>query len=511
MRQSLARIGEPGSGTAHDHDFGVVIGTATVAQTVANSVNLLVGIGLLAYPAALRLGGWAGLGLLVLLAIGTRYTATLIACIIEKLGGPRAASTYTDMAQGAFGKPGAIFISVCFFLELLCACTSYLIVFADNAGDLLHSRHGVTALVLVGALVVLPSTWIRDLSILSYLSILGAASSVVLVGVVLYTGLAHGTGVAFSDPAETQVFTGVLPSLAGFGVLVAGFAGHAVFPSIYCSMQERRQFGTALNWTYVVTIAVYGFVAVAGYILYGTHTKGQITLNLPNGIVTEVCLWTIVLNAVAKYSLTLGPVGETVEGFIDAWHAQRQAKEPADDVKKPFLAHDRSGPVRKGSADLDMAGMRAAFDWDAPRPAVESPQVFSLAHDEPSTHAASPTKQAGARTSAPTCRQRLCGCCDSPAERRAWVRTSVIRFILTAIVTVVAITLPFFETILGVCGAALSTTVSFIFPAAAYAQVFGSEISATSRIFHWLFAVVSTLFAVGGTIASIAESGKTGS
>ena len=62
-------------------------GNSSTGQAMANSVNILLGVGLLSVPYALRQGGWAGLGVLAALGLMTNYTGkALIRC--QSAGSP---------------------------------------------------------------------------------------------------------------------------------------------------------------------------------------------------------------------------------------------------------------------------------------------------------------------------------------------------------------------------------------------------------------------------------------
>ena len=57
------------------------VGNSTTEQALANSVNILLGVGTLSVPYALRESGWAGIVVLLLLGATTNYTGkTLIRC-----------------------------------------------------------------------------------------------------------------------------------------------------------------------------------------------------------------------------------------------------------------------------------------------------------------------------------------------------------------------------------------------------------------------------------------------
>lgn len=57
--------------------------------------------------------------------------------------------------------------------------------------------------------------------------------------------------------------------------MMAGFAGHAVFPSIYRDMQDPKMYDRMVDITYVITFLVYVAMAAAGYLMFGTTTMQE--------------------------------------------------------------------------------------------------------------------------------------------------------------------------------------------------------------------------------------------
>lgn len=120
------------------------VGNSTTEQALANSVNILLGVGTLSVPYALRESGWAGIVVLLLLGATTNYTGkTLIRCqrrgslpmrtnfntysdvnedgsvtVVKKAR--RALTTYEDIGEAAFGEFGRSLISwVLYALSLI--------------------------------------------------------------------------------------------------------------------------------------------------------------------------------------------------------------------------------------------------------------------------------------------------------------------------------------------------------------------------------------------------------
>ena len=50
--------------------------SANETQTLFNSINVLLGVGVLTVPYAIALGGWVAVGVLALLGVLTNYTGT---------------------------------------------------------------------------------------------------------------------------------------------------------------------------------------------------------------------------------------------------------------------------------------------------------------------------------------------------------------------------------------------------------------------------------------------------
>lgn len=108
----------------------MIVGQSTLPQTIFNSVNVLVGVGLLALPLSMKYAGWIpGLVFLVFAALSTAYTARLLAKCADV---DSSLITFADLAYVSFGNLARIFTSIIFFLELLAACLALVIIFADT-------------------------------------------------------------------------------------------------------------------------------------------------------------------------------------------------------------------------------------------------------------------------------------------------------------------------------------------------------------------------------------------
>lgn len=146
-------------------------------------------------------------------------------------------------------------------------------------GDNLHQllpQYSIETLTLLSFLVILPTSWTSHLSLLSYFSIVGIFSSVYLLGILLFVGITNGQDGSLMNPATTEWIAEQDRLPLSIGLIMVGYAGHAVFPSIYYSMEDKTKYSKMLDITYGTVCLVYGIIAVAGYLMYGTSTQKEV-------------------------------------------------------------------------------------------------------------------------------------------------------------------------------------------------------------------------------------------
>lgn len=150
----------------------VVVGQSTLPQTIFNSVNVLIGVGLLSLPLAVRYAGWLiGITFLLLSALVTSYTAKILAKCLDV---DDTLITFADLAYISFGSKARIITSVLFGLELLAANVALVVLFADSLSALIPGW-GPLEWKLVCAVLLLPLGFL-PLWILSFSSVLGIIS-----------------------------------------------------------------------------------------------------------------------------------------------------------------------------------------------------------------------------------------------------------------------------------------------------------------------------------------------
>ncbi|CAA2987989.1 amino acid transporter AVT1C-like [Olea europaea subsp. europaea] len=269
---------------------------SSYGQAVLNGMNVLCGVGVLSTPYAVKEGGWLGLSILLIFAVLSYYTGILLRSCLDSQPG---IETYPDIGQAAFGRVGRIVISIILYVELYACCIEFIILESDNLSSLFPNAHlsiGGFELnshhffALMTALAILPTVWLRDLSILSYISAGGVIASVLVVACLFWVGLVDQVGFQTNG---TMLNLSTLP--VSIGLYGYCYSGHAVFPNIYTSMAKPNQYPAVLLTSFGICTLLYTGVAILGYTMFGESTQSQFTLNMPQDLVaSKIAVWTTV-------------------------------------------------------------------------------------------------------------------------------------------------------------------------------------------------------------------------
>ncbi|XP_078440134.1 amino acid transporter AVT1C-like isoform X2 [Wolffia australiana] len=271
-------------------------------QAVLNGVNVLCGVGILSTPYAVKEGGWIGLVVLFVFAVLAAYTGLLLRRCLDSEPG---LETYPDIGQAAFGTFGRVFISVVLYVELFGCCVEYIILEGDNLSSLFPHVHLDVAgfrlspqlvFAALTTLIVLPTTWLRDLSVLSYISAGGVVASILVVLCLFWIGAVDKIG---------PISGGTLIDFKGFPIALGlygyCYSGHGVFPNIYSSLKNPNQYPAVVFTAFGVCSVMFAGVAVVGYLMFGESTESQFTLNLPHGLMaSNIAVWTTVVNPISN-------------------------------------------------------------------------------------------------------------------------------------------------------------------------------------------------------------------
>ncbi|XP_076926416.1 amino acid transporter AVT1I-like [Bidens hawaiensis] len=290
-------------------------GTSSFFNTCFNGLNALSGVGILSVPYALASGAWLSLLLFFTIAISTFYTGILLKRCMDT---DRTIRSYPDIGDRAFGKTGRIIVSVAMNIELYLVATGFLILEGDNLSNLLPELdidlYGIhvgsnKSFVIIVAAIILPTIWLNNMSILSFVSASGVLASLIILCSILWVGEFDGVG--FQEKGTIINWNGMPLAISLYAFC---YCAHPVFPTLYTSMRNQHQFSKVLLVCFVFCTIIYSSMAVVGYLMFGSQVESQITLNLPtNKISSRVAICTTLVNPIAKYALMVTPIVHTIE------------------------------------------------------------------------------------------------------------------------------------------------------------------------------------------------------
>ncbi|WCJ34734.1 Transmembrane amino acid transporter family protein [Euphorbia peplus] len=191
--------------------------------------------------------------------------------------------------------------------------TGFLIVEGDNLHNLFPNVNikigglnlgGTKSFILISALIILPTVWLDDLSVLAYISGTGVLASFVILGCIFWVGAFDGTG--FEEKGKL-INWGGMPTAMSLYCLC--YCAHPVFPTIYTSMKKKHQFSYVLLICFILCTFTYASTAILGYLMFGPNVQSQITLDLTTSkISSKIAIYTTLISPIAKYALVVRPI-----------------------------------------------------------------------------------------------------------------------------------------------------------------------------------------------------------
>ncbi|GEQ69075.1 hypothetical protein JCM33374_g2746 [Metschnikowia sp. JCM 33374] len=327
----------------------VIAGQSTAPQTILNSVNALIGVGLLALPVGLLKGGWVlGVPVLVLCCLITCWTATLLS---RSLDTDPTMMTYADLGFASYGKTAKLLISLIFSVDLLGSGVSLVLLFSDSLyalmGDDVHWTK--TKFKLIAFIVLTPFTFM-PLPILSIFSLFGIMATISITILVFSCGLLKSTSPgSLIQAMPTNLWpNSTVEFFIALGILMAPFGGHAIFPNLRSDMRHPQKFTKTLFTTYTITLITDCSMAVIGFLMFGVLCNNEVTSILLQTAGYPWWIYPLISGLIcivplAKTPLNAKPIISTLDGLFGLDYA-----EEGDGPAKQFFKNSCRFLVRVG-------------------------------------------------------------------------------------------------------------------------------------------------------------------
>lgn len=155
--------------------------------------------------------------------------------------------TYPDIGGLAFGNIGRLLVSASMYTELYLVATGFLILEGDNLDNLFPNTEiemaglavgGKQLFVILVGLVIMPTLWLDDLSLLSYISASGVLASAIIICSIFSIATFDGS-LGFHGKGTLLNWNGIPTAVSLYAFC---YCAHPVFPSLYNSMRNKHQF-----------------------------------------------------------------------------------------------------------------------------------------------------------------------------------------------------------------------------------------------------------------------------
>ena len=295
-------------------------GRATTILALWNMINMIfASSSVLAMPYATALGGFAALLLILVIGFLDDITAVLLVDCLYEISPKsrlrkRVRASYAEIAADVWGPIGGRIVDFVTVSLSYCSCVLMVMVLGSSVMDLFK---GLVILnlqewCLICALAMLPTVFIKRLSILAWLSMLAVVAVFIIAFILLGFTLGDSNSWALGNIPSFNLNT--FP--VSLGIILFSYCGHAVFPGIEGSMQEPKKYKKVSHGAFISVTAVKFLVGLFCCLTFGSNTESIVILNLSSSygsILSKIATVLVIVNVYFSYPLNMFVVSGTLD------------------------------------------------------------------------------------------------------------------------------------------------------------------------------------------------------
>ncbi|KAI9296848.1 hypothetical protein K502DRAFT_313867 [Neoconidiobolus thromboides FSU 785] len=248
-----------------------------------NLINALAGSGTLGLPAALKQGGWLGMGLIIISALFCIYTGNLLVKCMNVKNPKHKMETYPDVGYASFGILGRTVVQFCQYSIICGGVTLYLVLAGTNFKSIADANGNeisqVWWIIIAGLIVWVPFVLLKTIQEVALISVFGTLSTVVVVIVSVTLGIMDLPNITKAPVYEDVNWTGIPIALS---TICFSYGGTVVYPHVYRSMKKPEHWNYILVAATATALVLYALIAGVCYYVYGDQTLSPIFKNLPD-------------------------------------------------------------------------------------------------------------------------------------------------------------------------------------------------------------------------------------
>ncbi|GKT35316.1 translocase, putative [Aduncisulcus paluster] len=268
---------------------------SSIASSIFNLSNCIIGSGVLALPYAFKLSGM-GLGLifLAIIAVTAMYTYDVLVRSSEYTG----AKSYRGVATELFSRKIGYFCEIVVALFTICGLSSYPLIIGDYATSIVNEFVSTPGwyssraflLITIAILVFLPLSLAKTIDFLKFSSLFAIICVVMCVCIVImYLFRAIDGSVPFGEGEIVWVERGI-GVVRAIPLMSMSYTSHFLILNIYSELSERsvpRMRKVLVNSAIIVT-SMYLTMSVAGYSTFRQSTNSNVLNSFPDSDVSAM-------------------------------------------------------------------------------------------------------------------------------------------------------------------------------------------------------------------------------
>lgn len=319
-------LGSETSMQGHDYEDSTEDKRGTMAGSIINLVNTVIGSGVLGLPFAFKLSGLLlGNFFIFLVVILSIQSVKMIIVVEQAHRKPGVVSSYSSLARLSLGEWGVHLSDVMMVVNCFGAMTSYLIIIASFVNPIFSQTFNINLddyrsyVILISLLVLIPLSSLKNMESLKYTSVLAMVSICYLWGLVMYRGGESLSKDSFNDCQQFgcsrlgNFDTGFLRTIP---IICFAFTCHMNVLPIFNELKD----GSPAKFQMISASAqgfcalVYAAVASFGYMTFYECTKSNILNTFPDDdIAVTIARAGMTMTVTFSFPVLAYPAVQTIE------------------------------------------------------------------------------------------------------------------------------------------------------------------------------------------------------
>jgi len=296
---------------------------STLFMTICNILPILQGSAVFSIPYAVMVGGLSFIPACILICILADVTGGLLVDCLYSVS-PRSKirkrvhGDYGEVTFACWGKAGSRLVTMLNVAYLVANNIVNIVLLGKCSMELIggHININETLAMILSSIFLIPLLFIKQLSIMSYVSFIGVTSIIVCSMTAVVVFIQHWSDWQFNAHSLPWFNASGFP--LAIGIVMYSVIINSILPQIEGSMKNPKQIGAALHIAFVLSTLIKLVFGVLGALTFGLSTKQLVALNVSEYAVYAkyVISISLCLYAITNYALMFFVVFEHYDDFL---------------------------------------------------------------------------------------------------------------------------------------------------------------------------------------------------